>query len=547
MKKNKLLYVMGSSILKVMQGKHWVYLGFMISLMLSFSTSAQTIKSVKGRVSDGTQPLPGVSVVLEGSSMGVATDVEGNYLIKVPNNGTLVFSSIGYATQKVPVNKRTTINISLIAEVKSMDEVVVVAFGKLKKAELVGAATTISLKDLKVPSSNLTTALAGRLAGVIAYQRSGEPGKDNANFFIRGVTSFGYNISPLILVDNIEVTSTDLARMQPDDIASFTIMKDATSTSLYGARGANGVIVITTKEGKEGSVKVTLRVENAWSANTQSIGLADPITYMKLANESVLTRNPLGVLSYSQNKIDNTAAGFNPYLYPANDWMKQLINKNALTERTNLNISGGGKIARYYISGSYNKDNGILKVDPRNNFNSNIDLKSYQLRSNINMDLSKTTKVEVRFAGSFDDYTGPIDGGAGMFQKILGSNPVLFPAFYPASVMPNVNHVLFGNSNDGLTAGATGANFINPYADMVKGYKNYTNSEMSAMFQLQQDFSFITPGLSARMLFNTSRSSYFDVSRYYNPYFYSASAIDPTGENYNINLLNESTATEYLN
>ena len=550
MKKNRLLIEMGLSILKASQGKLRTYLGIMICMMLFFSASAQTIKTVTGKVSDETQTLPGVSIVIKGTTTGVVTDINGNYSIKVPDNGTLIFSSIGHIAMTVAVDTRSTINIILNTDIKEMDEVVVVAFGKLKKTELVGAATSIRPAELKVPSSNLTTALAGRLAGVVAYQRSGEPGSDNAEFFIRGVTTFGYKKDPLILIDNIEVSGNDLARLQPDDIASFTIMKDATSTSLYGARGANGVILITTKEGKEGTVKVSLRLENSMSSNTQSLGLADPITYMKLANESVLTRNPLGILPYSQNKIDNTAAGLNPYLYPANDWMKQLIKNNALTERANLNISGGGKIARYYIAGSYNLDNGILNVDQRNNFNSNIKLKSYQLRSNININLTKTTEVVVRLAGSFDDYTGPIDGGAGMFRKILSSNPVLFPAYFPASVLPNINHILFGNNSNSTTSGSGGiptANYINPYADMVKGYKDYSKSLMSSMFEFKQNFSFITPGLSARMLFNTSRSSYFDVSRYYNPYFYNANAMDQMQENYSLSLLNENSATEYLN
>src|SRR5690606_15198745 len=151
--------------------------------------------------------------------------------------------------------------------------------------------------------SNLTTALAGRIAGVIAYQRSGEPGQDNASFFIRGATTFGYKVDPLILIDNIEVSATELARMQPDDIESFSIMKDATATALYGAWGANGVILITTKAGKEGPARRSLRLETSISAPTPQIKLADPVTYMQLANESVLTRNPLGLLPYSQNKI----------------------------------------------------------------------------------------------------------------------------------------------------------------------------------------------------------------------------------------------------
>ncbi|MGK6351010.1 SusC/RagA family TonB-linked outer membrane protein [Parapedobacter sp. DT-150] len=506
--------------------------------------------TVEGQVTGLEGPLMGVSVLQEGTDYGTKTNEEGRFSIKVPGNSNLIFSSVGYLSQTISVEYRVLIDVRLEPGDQALDEVVVVAFGKQKKKELVGASTTISPSELKVPSSNLTTALAGRLAGMVAYQRSGEPGSDNAEFFIRGVTTFGYKKDPLILIDNVEVTPTDLARMQPDDIASFTIMKDATSTSLYGARGANGVILITTKEGKEGAAKVSFRLEQSRSTNTRQIDLADPITYMKLSNEAVLTRNPIGRLPYSQNRIDATAAGVNPYLYPANDWMEQLLNKTALTQRANLNVSGGGKVARYFIAGSYNQDNGILKVDKRNNFNNNINLQNFQLRSNVNINMTSTTEAIVRLSGVFDDYNGPIDGGAGMFRKIISSNPVQFPAFYPSSALSSARHILFGNSSESPTGGGTSgipsANYINPYADMVKGYKDYTRSQMYAQFELKQNLGFVVPGLSARMLFNTSRYSYFDVSRAYSPFFYNANPIDQSHSQYRLSLLNEASARDYL-
>lgn len=511
---------------------------------------ADTI-TVAGQVTGTEGPLSGVSVLQEGTQHATQTNEDGRFTIKVPGNSSLVFSSVGYLAQTIPVEYRVLLDVQLEPGDQELDEVVVVAFGKQKKKEVVGASTSINPSELKVPSSNLTTALAGRIAGMVAYQRSGEPGNDNASFFIRGVTTFGYKKDPLILIDNVEVTATDLARMQPDDIASFTIMKDATSTALYGARGANGVILITTKEGKEGAAKVSFRYEHSLSQNTREIELADPLTYMQLSNEAVLTRNPIGRLPYSQSRIDATAAGVNPYLYPANDWMEQLINKIAVTQRANLNVSGGGKVARYFIAGSYNNDNGILKVDQRNNFNNNINLENFQLRSNVNINLTRSTEAIVRLSGVFDEYNGPIDGGAGMFQKIISSNPVQFPAFYPASAAPGARHILFGNSSESPTGGGTSgipsANYINPYADMVKGYKDYSRSQMYAQFELKQDFGFLLEGLSARMLFNTSRYSYFDISRAYSPHFYTANPIDQSHSQYRLSLLNEADARDYLN
>ena len=508
--------------------------------------SGQQQRPVSGKVTDTSGlPMPGVTIAIKGTTQGTITDVDGKYSISVQgNNNVLIFSFVGMKVQEVPVGNQKTINIILSEETVGVDEVVVVAFGTQKKASMISSIETIKPADLKVPSSNLTTSLAGRMSGVIAYQRSGEPGKDNADFFIRGVTTFGYKKDPLILIDGIETSSTELARMQPDDIAAFSILKDATATALYGARGANGVIQITTKEGRQGPIKVSLRLENSISSNTKDINLADPITFMQLANEAVLTRNPLAPLQYSREKIDNTARGVNPYVYPVNDWRNLLVRDITSNQRVNMNISGGGGVARYYIAAAFAKDNGNLKVDHNNNFNNNINLKTYQLRSSININMTKTTEAVVRLSGSFDDYSGPVDGGDQMYKKIMQSNPVLFPAYYPSEVMPKINHTLFGNAS----RGSSGAGYINPYADMVKGYRDYDKSLMDAQFEIKQDLSFFAKGLNARAMFNTSRYSYFDVSRNYNPYYYNVGHYDKLTDDYIITLLNEeSNPTEYLN
>jgi TonB-linked SusC/RagA family outer membrane protein len=431
------------------------------------------------------------------------------------------------------VGSRRVIPVTLSESSESLDEVVVVAFGKQKKESIIGAITTIAPKELKVPSSNLTTALAGRVAGVISYQRSGEPGQDNADFFVRGVTTFGYKKDPLILIDNVEVTTTELARLQVDDIESFSIMKDATSTALYGARGANGVILVTTKQGVEGKVKISLRIENSMSMPTQNIELADPVTYMRMHNEAVLTRDPLGRTLYSDTKINNTISGVNPLVFPTTDWKEALLNDYTMNQRANVSITGGGKVARYYVSGSFNNDNGILKVPKQNNFNNNINLKSYSLRANVNMELTNSTSMAVRLAGTFDDYTGPINGGTQVYRDIMRTNPVLFPAYYPVDADHKyTNHILFGNYDEN-------GRYLNPYADMVKGYKNYSKSNMSAQLELRQNLNFITEGLFLRGMMNTSRYAYFDVIRQYKPFYYHASTYDKETNTYRLSLLNE--------
>lgn len=499
---------------------------------------------ITGSVSDDNGELmPGVNVVVKGTTLGTITDSKGEFAITVPNDTSVIqVRMIGYKMKEITVGKRRIIAVTLTEEITDVGEVVVVGFGKQKKTDLVGSVTSISAGELKkVSSSNVTTMLAGNIAGIISYQRSGEPGADNADFFIRGVTTFGYKKDPLILIDGIEVSRTDLARMQPDDIANFSIMKDATSTAVYGARGANGVIAITTKEGVEGKMNISVRFENAFTMPTRDVELADPVTYMQLANEAVLTRNPSGETPYLKSKIDNTIAGTNKYVYPATDWHHEMFEDYAAMQRLNLNASGGGKIARYYLAATVNQDNGNLKVDKRNNFNNNIKLKTYSFRSNVNFNLTKTTDAALRMSAVIDDYTGPINGGTQVYNQVMHANPVLFPPYYePDEANVATNHILFGN------AGEKNPSYINPYAEMVRGYKDYTRTKIDAQFELSQDMSFITEGLSVRALFNTSRYSYFDVSRFYNPYYYKVDFYDKTNNTYRLSGMNETSGTEYL-
>ena len=224
-------------------------------ILLSFqlqASIAQTAREVTGVVFDemGT-PLPGATILVDKSTRGVVTDIDGSFSIKVTDTDILVFNYVGYQEQRIKVGMQKKITVKMVPKTDELDEVTVVGFARQKKESVIASVSTIKPSELKVPSSNLTSGLTGRLAGVIAYQSSGEPGKDNTNFFIRGVTTFGYSSSPLILIDNIESSTDELARLSVDDVASFSIMKDATATAIYGARGANGVVLVTTKEGKE--------------------------------------------------------------------------------------------------------------------------------------------------------------------------------------------------------------------------------------------------------------------------------------------------------
>ena len=513
-----------------------------LALILSTVAAVAQTKTVKGVIyeEETGEPMPGATVSVEGSTRGVMTDLDGSFeLTGVKPTDKLKFECLGKETQVLQVGTMTNFVVKLKNAANELDEVTVVAFGKQRKESVIGSISTVDVKTLKVPSSNLTTALAGNVAGVIAYQRTGEPGQDNADFFVRGITTFGANTSPLILIDNIELTSTDLARLQPDDIESFSIMKDATATALYGARGANGVIFVTTKRGQEGPAKIFARVETSISAPTDVVELADPVTYMKSYNEAISTRDPLGELMYTYDKIEQTGKpGANRLIYPANDWYDMLFKDFATSYRANVSARGGGKVATYYVSGAYTEDTGVLKVDKRNSFNNNIDDKNYTLRSNVDINVTPTTKLAVRLTGNFRDYQGPLNGGSDVYRQIMHSDPVLFPAYYPVDdEHVGIQHIMFGNYEDG--------SYINPYANLVKGYKNYQRSQMIAAVQLEQDLKFITKGLSFMTLFNLTRLSEFTVNRQFNPYWYRLDRYDSYTGEYHVNRINED-GTDYL-
>jgi TonB-linked SusC/RagA family outer membrane protein len=503
-----------------------------LTLGICYQAGAQI--NVTGTVSESSgEPIPGVNVIVEGSTTGTTTDTNGEFRLSVPSDtSVLIFSFIGYETQRIRIGSRRIISVSMIESAISMDEVIITAFsGKQTKESVTSSITTVRPSDLKVPSSNLTTSFAGRIAGMISYQRSGEPGVDNADFFIRGVTTFGYKKDPLILVDGIELGQSDLARLQVDDIASFSILKDAAAAALYGARGANGVILITTKEGREGKAVVNFRFENSLSRPTRKIELADPITNMLMHNEAFYTRDPTGIAPHDPEKIANTKAGLNPYVFPAVDWYGSLFREVTNNQRANMSINGGGSVARYYVAATYTRDQGNLKTDSKNNFSNNISIHRYLLRANVNVDVTRSTEVIVRLHGTMDDYTGPIPGGQAIYERVMRTSPVLYPPYYlPDRQYAHADYILFGNYTD--------ARYVNPYADMVRGYKDQKQSLMLAQFEVKQGLDFVTPGLRFRAMFNTNRRSTMEIYRYTNPFYFSVGSWNPATDEYRLMLWN---------
>ena len=487
--------------------------GLYFIILFSNIIFAQSIL-VTGKVVDKQGvPLPGVTILVKGTANGVSTTFEGNYALKADTeNDVLQFSYIGFESQNIIISNQSIVNVILQESLESLDEVQVVAFQKQKKNSVIGSINTINPSELKIPSSNLTNSLAGRMAGMISYQTSGEPGADNAQFFIRGVTSFGYANNPLILIDGLEVSTDDLARMEPDNIASFSIMKDATATALYGARGANGVILVTTKEGKKGKAKVSFRYENSFSAPTQTNEFLGGVEYMNMYNQASRTRDPSAPLLYSINKIYGTANSQDQNIYPNVNWYDELFKDHTLNKKANLNVNGGGEVAQYYLSLSHSNDTGLLKVDPLNNFNNNIDINRSNLRANINIKLTESTKIAVKFYSVFERYNGPSSSANDIFGNVMQANPVNFPKYYQYENNLGFNHTLFGNKGNG--------GFPNPYADMVKGYKDRFTNTILSQVQLEQDLDFITEGLKFRGMASVRTYAENENSRSYTPFYY---------------------------
>lgn len=507
---------------------------------------------VTGRVIDSAtnNALLGVTVQEVGANNGTATDDNGRFSLQVKASGMLEFSSVGYQTKTIRVSdhkadQNSTITLEVVLATSmdhQLDEIVIVGFGTQKKASVVSSITTVDPKELKGPTSNLTQMFAGRIPGMIGFQRSGEPGLDNSQFFIRGLSTFGSGKrDPLILIDGVESSTTDLARLQPDDLADFSVLKDASAAAVYGARGANGVLLVNTKVGQEGKTKFFFRAENRVSSNTRNFHTADNITYMRQANEAAVTRNPLALQPYSQNKIAHTLAGDDPYLYPNNNWVDQLLKKYTLNQAYNLNLSGGSRLFQYYISGTYNIDNGGLNVEPINDFNNNIKLKNYSLRAKVNLQITKTTNLMVNIYGQFDDYNGPVGGGALAYNNIISSNPVAFPAVYPPSLLPYMNHPLFGSAQVQTPDGLATNLYLNPFAELVKGFQVYKNSTVQPQIQIKQDLKFVTPGLSFRGMGYLRRFSHYALNRSYSPFYYDA-LIDPETHDYQLQPLNDGGA-----
>lgn len=506
---------------------------------------SQPKKEVHGKVVDQNgEPLVGVSVVIKGTTKGLVTDLDGDFRVKeLSESDILVFSFIGFVTAEIPVKGMTVINVTLLESEDALSEVVIVGFGKQKKESVVGAVQTIKPKELKTPSSSLTSSFAGRLAGVVSVQRSGEPGSDAASFWIRGISTFSGPTEPLIYIDGVEVTARDLNALSPEVIENFSVLKDATATALYGARGANGVMLVTTRKGKNMEKAVIhVRLENSITQPTQVVKLADGVDYMVAYNDAILNRNAYSTAKFSTEKILGTIKGLDPTIYPNVDWQDVLFNDLASSQSASLNVTGGGKKVNYFLNATFSNDNGMLKKDPNNKFDNQINQFRTSLQANIEAFLTKTTRVELRLNTNIIKYNGSAATTNFIYRDIFTAPPVMFQPYYPNTL--NEDHILFGNNSGGpINLGEVGV-YSNPYARMVSGYRTQFNSTTTASFNVQQDLDFWVKGLSAKALVSFKNYSLTNNYRSFSPYYYEVkdySQRPDGGFDYNLKSLNRGT------
>ena len=402
--------------------------------------SVNKLIEVSGRVVDERgNSIPGATVLIQGSTQGVATDIEGRYKIRAKATDALRVSFIGYKTEVVAIKGKTKLNITLNPTAENIDEVTVVAFGEQKKECVVSAITTVRPMDLKSSSSDLTSSFVGKIAGIIGWQTGGAPGalteeEMNTKFYVRGISSSSGVSEPLVLIDGVESSRLDLARMAPEDIESFSVLKDASATAMYGARGANGVILVTTKKGEEGSVYTSVRYEMVASMPTDNIEVVDPQTYMRMYNEALLTRNPLASPAYSLTKIERTGdPRFPSWVYPANDWYDILFKDYSINHRVGLNVRGGGSVMQYYASVNYVNDQGMLKTDRLNQFDVNIKNSTLSSRVNLNINLNAGIRLLLNTSFSIDKYHGPMAEVQQAYAMAFNASPVNFAPIYPGT------------------------------------------------------------------------------------------------------------------
>ena len=510
---------------------------------VSAPTAPNGEMTVAGTVisSADNQPIVGANIYVEGTNVGTTTDAGGNYKLTVPASAkTVTVSFLGYDTKKISVRDIHLFKLITLADASNkLEDVVVVGFGVQKKESLVGAVQSVKPSDLQTSSSNLSTSFSGKIAGVIAVQKSGEPGADGANFWIRGISTFGSGQSPLLILDGVEITNQMLNNIPPETIESFSVLKDATATALYGSRGANGVMLITTKNGRDSEkMTINLRAEFGASAPTRVPKVADGITYMETFNEARTTRGEKPY--YSNEKIMGTKLGLDPYVYPNVDWYDMLFKDCTFNQNFNFNMTGGAKKIDYFLNASVYNENGIMRKPEASKFDTNINAQKYLFQANVSADATKTTRVSLKMNTQLHYRHAPIQRVSDLFAYAMTGMPCEFPATLPGE--ESDTFVRFGTNN----AWNSGF-FTNPYAQLCRGYGDQFRGHFTSALTVNQNLDFITKGLSATGMATFYNRVYSAVYRSFTPFMYQLTDynIDEAG-NYSYTSNSTNTGTTYL-
>ena len=448
----------------------------------------QNKRKISGRVTDiKGEPLIGVNVTVDGDANGSITNMDGLYEIFVTKKSVVLkFTYIGFKTSEIRTNASTNIyDVTLEEQVNELEETVIVGYGTQRKISNIGAQSSMKMEGIKTPSASLTTTLAGRLAGVVAVQRTGEPGKDAADIWIRGISTPNTS-SPLVLVDGVERSFNDI---DPEDIESLTTLKDASATAVYGVRGANGVILIKTKPGKVGKPTVSADYYESFTRFTKMVDLADGITYMNAANEAM--RNDGIATKYTEDQIRNTIAGKDPYLYPNVDWLKEIFNDWGHNRRVNVNVRGGSEKVAYYASVSYFNETGMTVTDKNiNTYDSKMKYSRYNFTTNLNIDVTPTTKVEIGAQGYLGEGNYPAISSADLYNAAMSISPVEYPKMF------------FVNGEAFVPGTSTNNNFNNPYSQATRrGYDNLTKNQIYSNLRVTQNLDMLTKGLKLTAMY----------------------------------------------
>ncbi|NDV56554.1 TonB-dependent receptor [Bacteroides sp. 519] len=502
-------------------------------LLLSVSTlivQAQDSPSVTGRVSDEKgEFLIGATVMEKGTLNAVITDINGQYNLKLTTaDPTLEISFTGFKTQEIRVNNKRVVDIVLVEDISTLDEVVVVGYGHQRKVSVVGAQSAMRIADIKMPTGNLSNAISGRIAGIVSVTRSGEPGHDDSDIWIRGMSTLsGQSSSPLVLVDGVE---RSLNNLDPEDVESLTVLKDASATAVYGVRGANGVIIIKTKPGKVGKPQFSVDYYESFTRMTKTPQMTDAYTYMDVANEAYANAYPGSKALYSPEYIAATKKAhgilpndnpkmYNEYLYPAVNWMNEIFNDWGHNRRANMNIRGGVPNANYYVSLSYYNEQGQTKNFELENYNTKMQYNRFNFTSNLNLKPTSKTSVDLGFSGWLSSGHYPQQSAAELYSISMQINPVYLPLTMPDGSLSGIN------SNGDLR---------NPYMDLSKrGYYQEFNNQLNSNLRVTQDLDFWdwSKGLkiSGMLAFDAYNSRKLEYKRWSDMYYFAGSKDTETG------------------